>query len=68
MPLDLSDTLVVGISATALFDLKEADSVFRKNFAEDPDTAVAEYRQYMLERENESLDDGTGTERTGIRR
>ena len=50
MALDLSDTLVIGISATALFDLKEADSVFRKNFADDPDTAVAEYRQYMLER------------------
>lgn len=60
MALDLSDTLVIGISATALFDLKEADSVFRKNFADDPDTAVAEYRQYMLEREDEPLEDGTG--------
>lgn len=60
MALDLSDTLVVGISATALFDLKEADSVFRKKYEEDPDTAIHEYRQYMLEREDQDLSDGTG--------
>ena len=60
MPLDLSDTLVVGISATALFDLAEADAVFQAKFAEDRRTAVVEYRAYMLERENESLLDGTG--------
>lgn len=30
MPIDLSETLVIGISATALFDLSEADKVFRK--------------------------------------
>jgi 5'-nucleotidase len=60
MPLDLSDTLVVGISATALFDLSEADAVFRSKYAEDKDTAIAEYRKYMLERENDSLEDGTG--------
>jgi len=28
MPLDLTKTLVIGISATALFDLSEADKVF----------------------------------------
>lgn len=60
MPLDLSDTLVVGISATALFDLTEADSVFKARFTEDKETAVAEYRAYMLEREDEPLGDGTG--------
>jgi 5'-nucleotidase len=60
MPLDLSDTLVVGISATALFDLHEADTVFRTKFAEDRDTALREYRAYMLERENDDLEDGTG--------
>lgn len=60
MPLDLSDTLVVGVSATALFDLSEADAVFRKNLTDDPETAVAQYRQYMLEKEDEPLDDGTG--------
>ena len=59
MALDLSDTLVIGISATALFDLKEADAVFRSKFERDRQTAVAEYRAYMLEHENEDLSDGT---------
>ena len=59
MPLDLSETLVVGIASTALFDLSEADAMFRKRFAEDRYKAVAEYRQYMLERENEPLADAT---------
>lgn len=60
MPIDLSDTLVVGISATALFDLSAADLVFRSKYADDKNTAITEYRKYMLERENDSLEDGTG--------
>lgn len=52
--------MVVGISATALFDLKEADAVFREKFALDRDTALREYRAYMLARENDPLSDGTG--------
>lgn len=60
MPLDLSDTLVIGISATALFDLSEADAVFRAKLEEDRDSAISEYRAFMLERENEPLEDGTG--------
>lgn len=60
MALDLSDTLVVGITATALFDLAEADAVFRRTFEENPDTAIEEYRHYMLEREDEELEEGTG--------
>lgn len=60
MPIDLSETLVIGISATALFDLSEADKVFRKKKAEDPETAIVEYREYMLQHEDEPLQDGTG--------
>lgn len=60
MSLDLSDTLVIGISATALFDLGEADSVFRSKYQEDKETAMSVYRDYMLEREDEPLGDGTG--------
>lgn len=60
MALDLSDTLVVGISATALFDLEEADSQFRKMKVEDPDNAIEVYRKYMLDREDIPLEDGTG--------
>lgn len=59
MPLDFSNTLVIGISATALFDLSEADKVFRERFSQDKEAAVAEYRAYMLERENMPLGDGT---------
>ncbi|WP_197026995.1 5'-nucleotidase [Methylomonas sp. 11b] len=53
MALDLSDTLVVGITATALFDLSDADKVFRAKFDEDKDTAISEYRNYMLQKEND---------------
>lgn len=60
MPLDLSDTLVVGITATALFDLSEADRVFREKFDSDREAAIEEYRKYMAERETESLEPGTG--------
>jgi 5'-nucleotidase len=60
MALDLSDTFVIGISATALFDMTESDSVFRAKYAEDKQTAVDEYRALMLEREDEELPDGTG--------
>jgi len=60
MSLDLSNTLVVGISATALFDLGEADRLFQEQLQVDVEKAVVEYRQYMLARENEPLLDGTG--------
>lgn len=60
MPLDPSDPLVVGISATALFDLAEADAVYKARYAKNPRSALDEYRAYMLERENEPLRDGTG--------
>ncbi len=60
MPLDLSRTLVVGISSTALFDLEEADKMFRELHEEDPDKAIERYRKYMQEREDEPLGPGTG--------
>lgn len=60
MAVDLSDTLVIGITATALFDLSEADQVFRGSFEKDPESAVREYRAYMSARENDDLEDGTG--------
>lgn len=60
MPLDLSDTLVVGITSTALFDLSEADEIFRQHYKESPEKAIAEYRRYMEARETEFLEPGTG--------
>ncbi|WP_299792324.1 5'-nucleotidase [uncultured Shewanella sp.] len=60
MPLDLSNTLVVGISATALFDMAESDQIFRDTYESDPDTAIEKYRDHMLEHEDEPLQPGTG--------
>ena len=47
MPFDLSETLVVGISATALFDLSQADNVFEQEYDRDKETAIGQYRQYV---------------------
>lgn len=60
MALDLSNTLVIGISATALFDMCESDRMFQETSATDPDGAIEQYRAYMLEHENEPLKPGTG--------
>ncbi len=60
MSINLSDTLVVGISATALFDLSRADALFRKEYAKNRDTAISQYRKFMLKREDKVLKDGTG--------
>lgn len=60
MPLDLSNTLVVGVATTALFDMTESDSAFQAKFKSDRQTAVAEYRAYALRHESEPLADGTG--------
>jgi 5'-nucleotidase len=60
MATDLTDTLVIGIASTALFDLSEADSVFQQHYETDRETAIQEYRKYMLKYEKDSLEPGTG--------
>ncbi|QOP41015.1 5'-nucleotidase [Sulfurimonas marina] len=60
MALYLKDTLVIGISATALFDLSESDQLFRQEYQKDPDHAIEKYRQYMLENEENPLNEGIG--------
>lgn len=60
MALDLSKTLVVGISATALFDMNESDQIFRDMFDTDRDVAIDRYRDYMLAHEDLPLSPGTG--------
>lgn len=59
MPLDLSNTLVIGISATALYDMADSENLFRE-YEKDPDTAIEKYREYMLEHESQPLAPGTG--------
>jgi len=58
--INLKDTLVVGISATALFDLSKSDELFKKEYKENPDTAIVTYRKYMLENEDITLEEGIG--------
>jgi len=59
--------LVVGIAATTLFDLREADAFFRAQMAAEPATALQAYRQHMLEREQDPLADGTAMPLVGHR-
>ena len=60
MAYNLENTLVIGISATALFDLSEADKIFKDENKKHPDSAIDIYREYMLETENTPLDEGIG--------
>lgn len=52
MPYELDDLLVVGITSRALFDLDEADAVFRRN-------GLAAYRAYQRSKEDIPLAPGT---------
>ena len=51
MPIDLSKTLVIGISSRALFDLEESNKVFESE-------GEAAYSKYQEERESEVLQPG----------
>jgi len=52
MPYSLEGKLVVGISSRALFDLDEADQVFREH-------GLTAYREYQRAHENDTLPPGT---------
>lgn len=58
MPYDLTNTLVIGISSTALFDLREEDEIFKREFEADRHNAMSVYRELMLEREDRALNPG----------
>ena len=60
MAVDLSNTLIVAISATALFDLDESERYREQLIEQDPLTAAQRFREYMQERENDSLEIGAG--------
>lgn len=53
MSINLSNTLIVAISATALFDLSVSESYFEQAIQEDASTAVDKFRAYMVAHENE---------------
>ncbi len=58
MAYSLENTLVIGISATALFDLSEADKLYKDAFKKNPDTAIDIYRAFMLKTEDIVLEHG----------
>ena len=60
MAVDFSNTLIVAISATALFDLTESENYLLQLLSERPNSAVKEFRDYMMHREEESLNIGAG--------
>ena len=60
MAYNLENTLVIGISATALFDLSEADELYKREYKIHPESAIDIYRKYMLENEDKILNEGIG--------
>ena len=60
MAYNLEKTLVIGISATALFDLSEADKLYQDEFKKHPNTAIDIYRAFMLKHEDIPLKEGIG--------
>lgn len=60
MAVDFSNTLIVAISATALFDLSESEAHLAELLSTQPQTAVQQFRAYMREREAEPLQTGAG--------
>jgi len=60
MAVDFSNTLIVAISATALFDLTDSENHLLELLEQRPASAIKEFRDYMIERENESLSIGAG--------
>lgn len=60
MAVDLSNTLIVAISATALFDLTESEQYREELVDSNPQEAAKLFREYMHERENDPLPIGAG--------
>ncbi|WP_299188815.1 5'-nucleotidase [uncultured Psychrobacter sp.] len=60
MAVDFSNTLIVAISATALFDLSESENHLLQLLQQQPNSAVKEFRDYMAARENDELNIGAG--------
>ncbi len=60
MSIDLSNTLIVAISATALFDLTESEQYREQQLKENPKEATKLFREYMQQHENDPLEIGAG--------
>lgn len=60
MAVDFTNTLIVAVSATALFDLSESENHLLQLLEQCPTRAVKEFRDYMAKRENAPLAIGAG--------
>jgi len=60
MTFNLQNTLVIGISTTALFDLSVANTLFQKELQRNPNTAIDIYSDFMLKNEDITLEKGIG--------
>ena len=60
MTIDLSSTLIVAISATALFDLTESENYLLELLKSRPNQAIKYFRDYMAKREDQPLNIGAG--------
>lgn len=60
MAVNFSETLIVAISASALFDLSHQEAAFAQFMAEDPSTAHSRFHDYAIAHENDPLETGTG--------
>lgn len=60
MAVDFTNTLIVAISATALFDLSESETHLLQLLQQRPRSAIKEFRDFMAKRENDSLSIGAG--------
>lgn len=60
MAVDFSQTLIVAISATALFDLTQVEAKLETFLQNNPKTAAKQFRQYMQAHENDPLAKGAG--------
>ena len=60
MAVNFTNTLIVAISATALFDLTESENHLIELIEQRPDEAIKEFRDYMAKREDDPLAIGAG--------
>ena len=60
MAVDFSNTLIVAISATALFDLSESERYFSQLLQKDPKNALQQFHDYMIANESVLLTAGVG--------
>ncbi|UNU74174.1 5'-nucleotidase [Moraxella nasovis] len=60
MAVNFSETLIVAISATALFDLRHLENKLAELTTKNPKTAPKQFQEFVISQENKPLDAGAG--------